>query len=166
MQQIYKLPYRSTKRTYLQTIQFKILHKIINCNFWLNKIKIKDTPKCRFCIEDETIEHYFFGCETTKSFWKVFQTWWNQFTLDEIDIIFEKDIILGYIRDTDIYKVLNCCILIAKSTIYQQKSYDKPPDIYKFHCELKEFLEIESLIALNNNCLSAFNKEWGDILEI
>jgi hypothetical protein len=166
MQQIYKLPYRSTKRTYLQTLQFKIFHKIINCNFWLNKIKIKDTPKCRFCIEDETIEHYFFGCETTKSFWKVFQTWWNQFTQEEIDIIFEKDIILGYIRDTDIYKVLNCCILIAKSTIYQQKSYDKPPDIYKFHCELKEFLEIESLIALNNNCLSAFNKEWGDILEI
>ena len=166
MQQFYRLPYRSTKRTNLQALQYKILHKIINCNFWLHKITIKDTPKCRFCSEDETIEHYFFGCKVTKSFWKAFQTWWNQFSQDEIDKLYEKDIILGYIRDINIYKVLNCCILIGKSTIYQQKSYDKHPDIYKFHCELKEFLEIESLIALNNNRLSVFNKEWGDILDI
>jgi hypothetical protein len=50
--------------------------------------------------------------------------------------------------------------------IYQQKNIDKQPDIYTFHCELKNFLEIETQISLNNNMLNSFEKEWGEILNI
>jgi hypothetical protein len=77
MQTIYKIPYMATCRTHLQALQYKVLHKIINCNFWLHKITINDTPRCRFCREDETVEHYFYGCKITKHFWYAFQTWWN-----------------------------------------------------------------------------------------
>jgi exonuclease III len=168
MEILYKLPYDTTKRTNLQALQYKILHKIINCNYWLHKITIKDSPQCRFCREDETVEHYFFGCKITKSFWYAFQTWWNTntCTLENIEIFYEKDIILGYVREDKKYKVLNCCILIGKSMIYNQKSMEKNPDIYKFHCELKEFLAIETQISLNCNQLDVFQKEWGEILNI
>ena len=166
MQIIYKLPYKVTRRTTLQAMQYKILHKIVNCNYWLHKLTIKDSPKCRFCQDDETIEHFFYGCTITKDFWYAFQTWWNLNTLDNIPIIFEKDILLGYIREGYILNVFNCCILIAKSMIYQQKNIDKQPDIYIFHCELKNFLEIETQISLNNNKLNSFEKEWGEILNI
>jgi hypothetical protein len=166
MEKIYKLPYMATNRTTLQAMQYKIINKIINCNFWLHKLTIKDSPKCRFCIEDETIEHYFYGCKVTKSFWKALQTWWNQHTHESINIIYEKDVVLGFIRDNDAFKVFNCCILVGKSMIYQQKSYDKQPDIYTFHCELKEFLAVESHIALSQNRLSSLNKDWGDLLQL
>ena len=36
---------------------------------------------------------------------------------DKIDILFEKDVILGYVRNDDNFKVFNCCILVAKSMI-------------------------------------------------
>jgi hypothetical protein len=49
MKVIYKLPYKATKLTSLQSLQYKILHKIINCNYWLYKIHILDSPKCRYC---------------------------------------------------------------------------------------------------------------------
>ena len=67
---VYTLPYIATKVTYIQTLQYKILYKMINCNYWLNKIKILDSDKCRFCTEVETVEHFFFGCKETKLFWK------------------------------------------------------------------------------------------------
>ena len=166
MEKIHKQPYKSTNRKNLQSMQYKILNKIINCNYWLHKLTIKDTPKCRFCLEDETVEHFFYGCKVTKAFWKAFQTWWNQYTENEINIIYEKDVILGYDRDTDEFKVFNCCILIGKSMIYQQKYYDKQPDIYTFHCELKDYLAIETNIALKTNLLDTLNKHWGEILNL
>jgi hypothetical protein len=166
MEKIHKQPYKSTNRTNLQSMQYKILNKIINCNYWLHKLTIKDTPKCRFCLEDETVEHFFYGCKVTKAFWKAFQTWWNQYTENEINIIYEKDVILGYDRDTDEFRVFNCCILIGKSMIYQQKYYDKQPDIYTFHCELKDYLAIETNIALKTNLLDTLNKHWGEILNL
>jgi hypothetical protein len=59
MKLAYILPYKVTKLTILQALQYKILNKIINCNFWLNKIQIIDSPKCRFCQKEDTIEHVF-----------------------------------------------------------------------------------------------------------
>jgi hypothetical protein len=41
MKSVYMLPYRVSKLTILQSLQYKILNKIINCNYWLFKIKIK-----------------------------------------------------------------------------------------------------------------------------
>jgi hypothetical protein len=67
MKLVYTLPYRSSKLTILQSLQYKILTKILNCNYWLFKIKIKDSPKCRFCEEEETIEHYFFSVKTQRT---------------------------------------------------------------------------------------------------
>jgi hypothetical protein len=58
MKSVYMLPYRVSKLTILQSLQYKILNKIINCNYWLFKIKIKDSPMCRYCAVDETIEHF------------------------------------------------------------------------------------------------------------
>jgi hypothetical protein len=92
--------------------------------------------------------------------------WWNNNTSENIEILYEKDIILGYLRDNKKYKVLNCCILVGKSMIHKQKSKEKHPDIYIFHCELKEFLAVETHILFNSNQVDEFEKEWGEILNI
>jgi hypothetical protein len=81
LKKVYSLPYNSTRSTNMQAIQFKILHKIINCNYWLQKIKIKDSPQCRFCKEPETIEHFFYSCLNTKQFWYAMLSWWNNMKL-------------------------------------------------------------------------------------
>ena len=168
MKLIYKLPYRVTKLTILQSLQYKILHKIINCNYWLYKIRIIDSPKCRYCDEDETIEHFFFGCTVTKQFWYVFLTWWKAAELDTCpNILEENDVILGYHLTDPNEKTLNCCILIGKKMIYEQKNYHKKqPDIYKYHCDLKEVIEIERQICTKNGKLSEFYKVWGNLVNL
>jgi hypothetical protein len=73
---------------------------------------------------------------------------------------------LGYKREKNYFKVLNCCILIAKFMIYNNKNSNKQPDIYKFHCALKDFITIEKHIATNQNSLDSMLDEWGDLMEI
>jgi hypothetical protein len=168
MKLTYMLPYKVTRLTTLQALQYKILNKIINVNYWLYKIKILDSPICRYCTKEETIEHFFFVCAITKQFWYAFLTWWKAGGLTDLEILEEKDIILGY-RMTELseFSTLNCCILIGKKMIYEQKNYHKcQPDIYKFHCELKTVIEMERQICTKNNNLSTFYINWGELANI
>jgi hypothetical protein len=163
MQKVYTLPYEVTRWTKLQALQYKIVNKIINCNYWLHKIKIKDEPTCRFCDEIETLQHFLFGCKTTKQFWKAMLSWYNGQTQENIEQLTERDITLGYIKEPN--QTLNCCILLGKSMIYDKKNHNIQPDIYLFHCEFKEYMEIEKKISKSTNSLDLFNDKWGLLVD-
>jgi hypothetical protein len=168
MKLAYTLPYKVTRLTTLQALQYKILHKIINVNYWLHKLKILDSPICRYCTKEETIEHFFFYCAITKQFWYAFLTWRKAGGNDYPEMLEENDIILGY-RMTELNETstINCCILIGKKMIYDQKNFQKAqPDIYKFHCELKTVIEMDRQTCTKNNNLGTFNKNWGDLTNL
>ena len=60
--------FRLTKNTKLQWFQFRINHKILSTNSFLQKIKLKDTNICTFCrSETETIEHIVWDCEIVQA---------------------------------------------------------------------------------------------------
>jgi hypothetical protein len=158
-------PYTSLRDTYTQTLQYKILHKIFNCNHWLHKLKILNNPNCKFCNEDDTIEHYFYTCTKTYDFWTFIKNWWNRLNLFKIDTLTEKDIILGIENDSQTGEILNCIILIAKASIYNNKSNNKEPDIYTFFCQLKFFLTMEEAIATKNKVYNTYINKWEAIAE-
>ena len=82
-------------------------------------------------------------------------------------VLEEKDIILGYNLEDKKENVINCCILIGKKMIYENKTYkNKQPDIYDFHCDLKDIVEIDRQISIKNNNLSAFEAYWGEITNL
>ena len=58
--EIYELPYNITSEPYLQSYQYKILNRILNCNYQLYKCKIKVGPECDSCGMIDTIEHRLF----------------------------------------------------------------------------------------------------------
>ena len=64
-----------TKDTKIQIFQYKLLNRIIACQTNLKKWKITDHESCRMCGNTEAIEHLFFSCPHTKSFWKQLQNW-------------------------------------------------------------------------------------------
>ena len=149
MKLVYTLLYRVSRLTILQSLQYKILNKILNCNYWLYKTKIKDSPKCRYCTEEETIEHFFFVCAKTKDFWYGFLTWWKALGNEKPTLLEEKDIILGFNITDKNEKSINQCILIGKKMIYENKNFkNKQPDLYKFHCDLKDIVEIDRQICI------------------
>ena len=74
-EQIFSLPFRLTKNTKLQWFQFRINHKILSTNSFLQKIKLKDTNICTFCrSETETIEHILWDCEIVQALLDEFVT--------------------------------------------------------------------------------------------
>jgi hypothetical protein len=137
--------------------------KYFNCNYWLTKIKILNNVKCRFCDEIETIEHYFDDCKKTLEFWNLLKTWWNNFKLITKKNIGEQEVILGSLLDNKHTRIFNCILLIAKGTIYGNKSINKHPDFYNFLTQLKFYLKIEEQISTKNNTYNAFELTWGDI---
>lgn len=46
---IYKRPYRSARETKLQAFQFRIIHRILPCNKFLNNLRILPADSCTFC---------------------------------------------------------------------------------------------------------------------
>ncbi len=67
--QIFKLPYRCTRETQLQALQYRIIHRFLACKKWLCDISIVNSNMCDECNTVDTIEHYIFSCKSVKPFW-------------------------------------------------------------------------------------------------
>ena len=72
---IFYAVHKSSIETYLQSFQYKIVHRIINCKYNLYKWNIKENPFCLFCKHFNTIEHHFFLCALSKLFWENVESW-------------------------------------------------------------------------------------------
>ena len=72
---IYKLPFKTTKNTKIQWLQYRMLHRILGTNDLLYKIKLKESNRCDFCKESvETIEHIFWSCPKIIDLWEKLNT--------------------------------------------------------------------------------------------
>lgn len=65
----YSLPYTVSREVRLQSFQFRALHRIIPCNAYLQRIRIKDSKVCSFCDEWDDLVHFFYYCPATVDFW-------------------------------------------------------------------------------------------------
>ena len=124
--EIFKHTFLITRETKLQTFQYKIIHRIINCNKKLYDMKIKTTPTYSYCDEMDDIIHFFVLCPETYRFWVSFPHWWNIYTptgnpLYHTILPEGKQIIFGITsHKSDPYVVLNYCVMHAKYNIYKQ----------------------------------------------
>ena len=114
--------FSSTLDSRLHWFQFRIVHRIIATNKFLNYIKVRNDPLCTFCkAETETIEHLFFHCHFVSSVWGNFESWIKEKTNIEISITLFDAIFLKYGKK---FKALNLLIIIIKSYIYQKRLKD------------------------------------------
>ncbi len=44
-------------------IQYKLIHRVIACNAWLKMIRIKNTPTCQYCSENDDIQKKIFSVQ-------------------------------------------------------------------------------------------------------
>ncbi len=65
---IFLLPFSITRDTKIQSFQFRITHKIIPCNKWLQIIKIKNNAVCNFYDEDDDKLHFFIKLKSFGAF--------------------------------------------------------------------------------------------------
>ena len=74
--EIYSLPYQVALDTKSREFQYKLLHRYLATNDFLNKIGISSSPRCSLCDEaDESLENLFVSCLVTQSFWAEVIKW-------------------------------------------------------------------------------------------
>ena len=123
MKLAFSLPHKVAYEPYVKAFQYKILNSILYTNKKLFKIGYSEHDKCTFCDnESETLDHLFFHCSISNTFWKSFEKFF--FTLTKKSRVLNiQDVILGIIASP--CPLLNYLILmesyifgIAKERIY------------------------------------------------
>lgn len=155
------IPYQCTSETYLQSLQYKIIHRYFPCKANLHIWKIEDNNKCNYCNEVESLEHYFADCNTLQIFWQRLKAWFLR-NFDFVINFKTLDILLGipnYDKNTDI-NILNFILLFAKNFIYSCKKNDIPVHFYNFQVKLKTQIEIEEYRCKIYNKEQEFLTKW------
>ena len=67
---LFKIPYKFTRETDVQSLQFKIINRYIPCKENLYLWGKESSDKCGLCNEIDTIEHFFAQCSYNSVFWQ------------------------------------------------------------------------------------------------
>lgn len=163
----YNLPKMITIDTYLQSFQFKILHRIFPCGQYLYTVKIREHDLCIRCNDNltDTIEHYFYTCSTLKGLWQsifdlIFNIFHVRIKLSLYDIIFGIKNLAG----DCILNVINFIILVAKSFIYNCERNDNNIDFILYCKDLKFKVDTLKVIMYRNNKMTEFDDTWNILL--
>ena len=118
--------FKITRETFLQSFQYQILNRILNCNDRLFKWKIKTSNKCDDCGEVDSIEHHLYYCINSRTFWNQLKTWMGSnlnfgIELAVCEVIFG----LPSYNNPD-FKLINFLILIGKWFLNNSKTQGKP----------------------------------------
>ena len=160
---IFLLPYKICKNTRLQSLQYRLLHRIITCNHWLFNAKIKASPNCETCKCDDTLEHFFVQCDDVREFWTSLNRWWNRrtsmlttpYTITDIDILF------GISTVENVLFNLNFVLLFAKKYIHDCKMTNQNIAFLSFLVLFRQELYYEEQICIKNQCEQEFIDKWA-----
>lgn len=93
---IFCVPYKTTRETELQSFAFKLAYRLVPCNKYLQKIRIKSTDICSFCTEIDTISHVLYKCRLTRAFWDRLSSLCESYC--SLTQLGEVELLLGVVR--------------------------------------------------------------------
>ena len=141
----YNLPFCSTKSIKLIIFQFKLLHRRLATNDFLNKIGIRENDICTFCrTEKESLFPLFWSCSETSSFWRGCIKWLAENQIKLKSNIFAPDIIIGLRSDTLSNIKQYFYFLVARYYIWSCKTKEVLPKIERFPSFLSSLVPFKS----------------------
>lgn len=165
---IYMMPYIHVRETKLQTLQFKVIHRIIPCNKLLKIYKIKDSNKCEYCNKVDDIPHFFVSCPKSKALWVRVWAWLERHMQIRARALSNIEILLGVSRDygKKPRRVLNTICIFTKFFIYRQRLYHGGECSFElWYVEFKARLQRERFIVNKSNPAEK-SKVWEDLLDL
>ena len=155
-------PYESTAETYLQSLQFRIIHRYFPCRYNIHLWNIVGDNKCEFCNDADTLSHYFTECDSVVQFWKFLKRWFIR-TFQLVRNFTSLDILLGipnYDNSNDLM-ILNFVILFSNYYYYKCKKNGMPIDFFSFVVTLKSHVIIEEYRHIIYNRGLEFVMKWS-----
>ena len=161
---IFRLSSDVTRNTRLQSLQYKILHRIYPCNYWISKWEPNTNELCMSCNTPDTIQHYFYLCSDVYPMWSFFQNWW-QTNMKTNVVLSESVIVFGIAPVTKENTALNLCILLGKQYIGNQKYNENRCSLYNLLLKIKHHIAVEKFISYRNGSKSAYDEVFEGLEE-
>lgn len=164
----YKVPYLISREVRLQSFQFKVLHRTIPCNVYLQRIRIRDTKTCSYCDEWDDLVHFFYYCPATMAFWDSVALWLNA---NSNTVIFPQDIeepdfLFGLKGHAEDERRVNLILLYGRFYVYKQKIFGNGElDAYRFLVEFKNLLLVEKLACIQEGTRRRKFALWKEFYE-
>ena len=165
-QEIYSSASKISKEPYLQTFQYKVINRTINCRYNLYKWKLLASGKCYYCEEIDTMEHHFYYCFISNQFWTELFQWLYQIVKNVVRLSV-CEIMFGIINcpygDIESITIINFCVLLGKWYINVCKTGEREPKLLPYLNLVKEKLTILKMnFMLDINPLNYF-KTYGKL---
>ena len=153
---IFQLPFKVIREPYLQSFQYKILNRIINCRDKLFLWKIVPSNKCLYCDRVDSLEHHFFDCVECERFWKGV-TIWIKGNLETSMNLTICEILFGIPIQDEGIKPINFIILMGKWFINKRRTHEKSLNLNAFFTILKNKI---NMIVYNKTVNNEDADEW------
>ena len=164
IQNVYLLPFTTTKDTKLITFQYKVIHNILPNRVSLFRAGIVNDDICPLCnAEKQTNNHMLYSCPETTTFWDQFTDWWYQKFKQNL-ILNESIILYGWHQKSLNKRVLNYTLLLAKYHIFCSSVRDNKFDFDSFLSRLRTKLNILREVSLENKTFNNFQSTWVHLL--
>ena len=162
-EKIFALTFRTTGDRQLQWFQMRILHRILPTEKYLFMCKIKDSPLCSFCKnENETLVHLFWECEICRQFWNdLLALIHSQCTHCERLSFTKQLVIFGTVDNVMTDRAMDFIILYAKFFIFKCKFNVNNPNLTVFLQDLRYRLITEKGIARRRERENLFTTTWN-----
>ena len=156
--EIYSLPFTVSIETKIREFEYKILKNIVFTNEKLFRLKLTDSSLCAFCNrETESVEHLFFYCDVTMTFWKALCSWLGKYKI-KLQPFTIMDILFGVFKMGGDFDILNHVMLAAKLYIYKCKMNTVHPSLRVYKAKIKAIYQVEKTIRRNK--LKKHFKKW------
>ena len=158
---IYQYPFQKHISTTLQWFQTRINHRILATRRFLHKINIKDSSKCLFCKQEETLTHMLWSCPETQTIINELKRWLfnneNELNIDEKTFIFNTNQKYTWVQ---LYLLLE-----TKYYIFSYKHLEKKLSIITLKHRIRKVFHVQQTIAIKNNEVEKFDTNWNPYKE-
>jgi hypothetical protein len=155
----------NVRQTKVQSLQYKLIFRIVNCRKKLFDWNLTIDKNCPICKVEDSIQHFFIECNPVRQFWRNLIDWWNNKDFIFIDPYREElreNLLFGFLNIDNWYRVLNFVIVYAKWYIYKSKLVNNNVYLTVFLKDLK--LNIKNEINIQKLYYS--NKIINEFVEL
>lgn len=155
---------KSTKNTYLQSLHYRILKRIVGTNTFLYRIGRAEDSLCTFCKNsNETLVHLLWDCDKVQRFIENIEGYLSQKFNVTLHLSKQKWFFPSLKNESQITIIL---VTLAKHTILRSKYSDCHPNTRLFVALLRLEITKERGAAVRKHTFDKFENKWGNLLNI
>ncbi|XP_043210824.1 uncharacterized protein LOC122375482 [Amphibalanus amphitrite] len=142
----------------LKWLNYRCIKRILPTNKLLFTCNIKDTDRCTYCHQVETIGHLFWHCHRVRAFWSSIGELFNGRNITY------KVVVTGFEHnDSAVCKRINTILSLGKQFIWYKRECNSHLSEPTFVTYLYNYLKVERYAYKINDRETKFNDTWGSL---